>query len=70
MKIPGVYGRVSLVVDWIKHLTSEGISCRRPNKSPIFIETSDEKTTTRRTKEPGRKHNFDWNMIKYKYFFF
>ena len=42
MKIPGVYGRVSVVVDWIKHLTSDGLFCEKPS-------TTTRITTTRRT---------------------
>eukprot|EP00092_Neocalanus_flemingeri_P014247 GFUD01015367.1.p1 GENE.GFUD01015367.1~~GFUD01015367.1.p1 ORF type:complete len:383 (+),score=85.91 GFUD01015367.1:122-1270(+) len=41
VKIPGVYGRVSVVVDWIKHLTSDGMFCEKP--------TARQPTTTRRT---------------------
>ena len=47
MKIPGVYGRVSIVVDWIKSLTSEGVSCKKPT-TPNRITTT-KATATRKT---------------------
>ena len=38
--IPGVYGRVSSVVNWIKRETATGKFCKKPNKRPLFIQTS------------------------------
>eukprot|EP00092_Neocalanus_flemingeri_P107358 GFUD01137800.1.p1 GENE.GFUD01137800.1~~GFUD01137800.1.p1 ORF type:complete len:395 (-),score=97.10 GFUD01137800.1:165-1349(-) len=32
LKIPGVYSRVSKAVNWIKHLTLDGIFCEEPTK--------------------------------------
>ena len=55
MKIPGVYGRVSIVVDWIKHLTSEGTFCRKPTDPPLIIQTSHQKTTTSTTPRSNEK---------------
>ena len=34
VKIPGVYARVSIVVDWIKELTSDGLFCKKPSDGP------------------------------------
>jgi len=55
VKIPGVYGRVSIVVDWIKHLTSEGTFCRKPTDPPLKIQTSHQKTTTSTTPRSNEK---------------
>lgn len=41
VRIPGVYARVSVVVDWIKHLAAEGVFCQKPSQT--------QSTTTRRT---------------------
>merc|ERR1712106_951624 len=34
LKIPGVYARVSKAVDWIKHLTDDGIFCEKSSTNP------------------------------------
>ena len=41
-KIPGVYGRVSSVVDWIYHHTADGQSCRKPSSARESEEKIDE----------------------------
>jgi len=47
VKIPGVYARVSIVVDWIKSLTSNGMFCEKPStKNPT---TARPVSSTRRT---------------------
>ena len=39
VKIPGVYGRVSAVVDWIKNLTSDGNFCEKPPNKAVATVT-------------------------------
>jgi len=65
VRIPGVYARVSVVVDWIKHLTSEGISCERPTnkqEKPIIRPTSSKgtKTTTTTTETTSTNSVSGW----------
>ena len=38
--IPGVYGRVSSVVDWIREETSDGKFCKKPSARPVIRRTS------------------------------
>ena len=51
MRIPGVYARVSVVVDWIRHLTSEGVSCQKPTDPTQQVFTSTTPTRQPITKQ-------------------
>ena len=57
VKIPGVYARVTSVLNWIRHVTDRAQYCQTPSEQKTATTTKTTTTTTTRTKKQGERTN-------------